>query len=727
MSFIYLKDRVGTKDRKLKIAQSDLEREHAYWTGALDVRGRWHSGHRTKLHQSSLALGTLLDEFGFKREDLECASEAYAWDLVLEVGIPEDATSMLRSFPWEYVFASWVENPDRYPRAVVRRLRSARWAGGHVPPAPRGRGTLLFVEANPDQVRENYDYELEREYAHDCGLKVVVLSNPTLSQLAAKVKEIQPKVVHVAGCDPHEAVAEGLYPEDDPGPGGVVLARRSGGRGHEFVDAARFARAICAGKRKPQLVVCNLFHSGGETTAAMVAAGADAAVGFQDRPDLDIAEQFIAELYRHHGPMGESLLGSFMSARARTKNLGANHVGGGVVLWTRSDHVERFDPHEFRKQCDDRLRSRPAPNNNAQAPDVIVEAPSEVNYAMLHNQTQLLPRFVVRKYAHENDRIHAEVALQVGTNRFAWASNHDLTARVTDLAPLIQVPLTWTLESLPSERVRSILSIFVERGEEEVLRCSYPVQIAPVDSWVDDDLNRQWLPSFVLPRDPAVRKIIDEAQRHLQALADDHAQGFSGYQAEEPDTDDPYRLIDAQAQAIWTVIAQDAAVRYINPPPSYAMMAQRIRSPSALMSGGRGTCIDLALLLAACFEYVEIYPVVVLLEGHAFVGYWRSEEGYWAFLERCSLQPDPFSSSEQVSRWPWVFGKGSYRSLVREVHRTRQLVPLEATGLTWRGGFWEAVDLGGQNLRSVDDFHSFVDITTARDNSVTPLPFAEVQ
>jgi hypothetical protein len=721
---IQIKGPSQTTPWTLEVPHEDLEREHEYWTRALAVRARWHNGQQTRAHQSSLALGTLLEEFGFDKAPVEGISEAYASDLALEIGIPDNAVPLLRSFPWEYVFAAWVQTPDRSPRAVVRRLLSKPGSNAQVPPLRKGKGVLLFVEATPDEVGETFDVELERTYAHDCGLDVVVLSNPTLAQLAAKAKALQPNVVHLAGCDPHEAHMEGLYEsEDDPGAGGIVLAHR---KGHEFVDAQRLAQAVCAGRRKPQLVVCNLFYSGADTTASLVAAGADAAIGFQDYIDLDIGEQVIAELYRHYGPMGESLLTSFMSARTRTKHLGASHVGGGVVLWTRSSHVEAFDPHEFRKRSDSGPQLAHATLEVEKAPDVSVEPPTDVNYAMLHNQTPLLPRFMVRKYDHADDTIHADVALQIGTNRFAWASNHDLTARVTDLASIIQVPLTWTLENLPSERVRSILSVSVERNGKEILRRSYPVQIAPVDSWVDDDLNRQWLPSFVLPRDPAVRRIISEAQRHLQVLADDQSQGFSGYQAIDADSDDPYRLVDAQAQAIWAAIAQDAAIRYINPPPSYAAMAQRLRSPTSLMSGGRGTCIDLALLLAACLEYVEIYPVVVLLEGHAFVGYWRSEDGYWEFLERCALQPDPFSRSEETGRWPWIFGKSFYRSLVREVHRTRQLVPLEATGLTWRGSFWEAVDLGGQNLRSIDDFHSMVDITMARDNLVTPLPFAEV-
>ena len=53
-------------------------------------------------------------------------------------------------------------------------------------------------------------------------------------------------------------------------------------------------------------------------------------------------------------------------------------------------------------------------------------------------------------------------------------------------------------------------------------------------------------------------------------------------------------------------------------------MSQRIRTPSEIVAGGFGTCIDLALLFASCLEAVEIYPVVFLLNDHAFPGYWRT-------------------------------------------------------------------------------------------------------
>jgi hypothetical protein len=32
-------------------------------------------------------------------------------------------------------------------------------------------------------------------------------------------------------------------------------------------------------------------------------------------------------------------------------------------------------------------------------------------------------------------------------------------------------------------------------------------------------------------------------------------------------------------------------------------------------------------------EYIDIYPVVVLLSGHALVGYWRSEDAHDEFVK----------------------------------------------------------------------------------------------
>jgi hypothetical protein len=108
----------------------------------------------------------------------------------------------------------------------------------------------------------------------------------------------------------------------------------------------------------------------------------------------------------------------------------------------------------------------------------------------------------------------------------------------------------------------------------------------------------------------------------MTALRDDPTAGFDGYQLA---TRKNVASVDAQVQALWYSIVYRVPASYINPPPTYAVASQRIRTPSEIVGGGFGTCIDLALMLASCLEAIEIYPVIFVLTDHAFPGYWRSE------------------------------------------------------------------------------------------------------
>ena len=97
--------------------------------------------------------------------------------------------------------------------------------------------------------------------------------------------------------------------------------------------------------------------------------------------------------------------------------------------------------------------------------------------------------------------------------------------------------------------------------------------LIPVDEWLDDTENNPWLPSFVLPRDPAILKIINSSRRYLIGIMDDPAAGFDGYQEEAAG-------VDKQVQAIWTALVNEYRIQYINPPPAYSRQTQRLRTPS---------------------------------------------------------------------------------------------------------------------------------------------------
>ena len=254
--------------------------------------------------------------------------------------------------------------------------------------------------------------------------------------------------------------------------------------------------------------------------------------------------------------------------------------------------------------------------------------------------------------------------------------------------------------------------------------------LIPVDEWFDDTEKNPWLPSFVLPRDPAVLKVINSSRRYLIGIVDDPAAGFSGYQ-EEP------LGVDRQIQAIWTALVNEYRIQYINPPPAYSRLTQRLRTPSEILSSNTGTCIDLALLLASCFEYIGVYPVVVLLIDHAFVGYWRSEGAHDNFVSVKSVTkalPRVGSPAARQAGLPyvdqyrgWRLTKLNYAEVMHYV-TTNHLVMLEATYLTAAKSFADAQTEGRANLRSRSEFDSMLDIQVARTAvpAVTPLPVLNV-
>jgi hypothetical protein len=278
-----------------------------------------------------------------------------------------------------------------------------------------------------------------------------------------------------------------------------------------------------------------------------------------------------------------------------------------------------------------------------------------------------------------------------------------------------------------------VVSIKVEWNGKTRYLDTKPVKLLAVDEWVDTPELDAYLPSFIFPRDRAIAKIIDSAQRYLMALSDDYGAGFDGYQGIDPQVEDPFASTDLQVRAIWSALSYDLPLSYINPPPTFTVSSQRLRTPTDVIEGRRGTCIDLALMLAACLEYIGIDPVIFLLKDHAFPGYWRSEETRANFLGMSPTFIAPnlangtaaHEGSPVTTPKPWVFTNFTE---IAGLTRSGALVPIETVWLTQRESFWNAVDEGVSNLRSKQEFSSMIDVQYARTNErpVTPLPILGV-
>jgi hypothetical protein len=191
------------------------------------------------------------------------------------------------------------------------------------------------------------------------------------------------------------------------------------------------------------------------------------------------------------------------------------------------------------------------------------------------------------------------------------------------------------------------------------------------------------LAAWVTPRIPAVETLLRRAaERHPQRR-------LTGYQGARADA---RQTVRAQAQAIFTALKKDARQTYVNSPLSLGATAgqimQRVRLPSQTLGiPGSANCIDGTVLFASLLELAAIEPLIVVIPGHAFVGWriWRGVDEY-EFLETTMIGSDHFAAA--LAR-----GQAQYeRALAQN---------LFARDLFARGGFARLVDIAACRARNI--------------------------
>ena len=742
------------------LADVNLARAAMEWTYIVRSRSRW-SGMADSTKKQSDHAARFLHACGVDDAGLGALADAG----IVEVAIPWDGSESngwaARILPWEFLIGGATRSlRNQRPLTVGRRLVSKQHAT--VNPAPNPK--VLFVSAAPRPLDHEFDFETERDLvrarvAGNSDARWRELTSPTRTELRDAVASYRPDVLHITGFDNHLALrvlternpaaakdfalrARGMSDEGEV-LDGLVLRGDAGGL--DPVDAASLASLLTANHR-PSLVLLGNWNSAARMAPLVVAAGAHAAVGFQDTFDDDLAELFYSQLYSTWVRSGSDLVNAFRSAWESVRSAGVAVQGTGVVLWTGAP----LFPASAQQSADasDRKRDSLAKRLSDEENEVIdaklvkssevdswiavnVKPITDFNYSLIHNGQPLFEHFslTVKRPKTLSD-VEIRVSLSVGGETASFERVMDITTKTKDLKEDIHVPLTSALTRSVHESVRTSLFVDIRWGGHILFRDSFRLRLVPVDQWRDTPSDRIWLPSFIFPRDPAVTKLITTAQRYVQVLRDDPSAGFDGYQSFDPNTPSSAGEIDLQVQAIWSAMIHELDLAYINPPPGYSrdLDSQRLRSPSMVTRERNGTCIDLALFFAACCELVDIYPVVFLLTGHAFPGYWRSDSDHDAFCQALpeaieEIAPaDARSSAATLSQpRPWFLGRGTYKELVEHVRKGR-LVPLETVRLTEHCGFWEAVAAGRENLKDADEFDSMIDIVLARTSQVTPLP-----
>jgi hypothetical protein len=269
------------------------------------------------------------------------------------------------------------------------------------------------------------------------------------------------------------------------------------------------------------------------------------------------------------------------------------------------------------------------PSGPGTRPAVAIQVTSTpvLSYALAHNRVPVVSRLA---FTNHGGAVHgATVRLGVRDAEGPIGSPVELlvdldAGQTTVLSDVGLVMDPAAMLQIEEQRPGSIEIDLLVDGED-VGGTAVPVQVLAANQWLAAPvpLALEMLAAHVLPNHPSVTTLIGEAADLLEARTGSGS--VQGYQSGPERVDE---IVAALTEAM-----QRRAIRYTEPPASWADVGQKVRTPGDVLDGRVGTCLDTVVTLAAALEQAGIRPLLWVAEGvgggvgtgHAFLGYWREE------------------------------------------------------------------------------------------------------
>lgn len=236
------------------------------------------------------------------------------------------------------------------------------------------------------------------------------------------------------------------------------------------------------------------------------------------------------------------------------------------------------------------------------------------------------------------------------------------------------------------------IKIQVFKDRESIYEKSFSIDVLPIDYFGGLQSYPQLLASYVLSNNTLLYKIKADA---IDILARNKlTPSFEGYQQKSKE-----RVLQ-MVSAIYKSI-QNLELIYSAMPPSFEKHGQRIRLVDTVLETKFGNCIDISLLFAACLEAIDLNPIIVMTEGHAFVGVWLDDQRFDGMINF-----DQAAISKRIA------------SGIKEI------ALVESTNLC-KGNqisFKDAMNSAETQLMDSSRFLLSLDIKNARSAGISPLP-----
>ena len=213
-----------------------------------------------------------------------------------------------------------------------------------------------------------------------------------------------------------------------------------------------------------------------------------------------------------------------------------------------------------------------------------------------------------------------------------------------------QFPVLYELigAAVPRRQINFTVSCSLAGGL--LAETTMPVTWMGRTEWLDKEDTWHFIPAFVDPNSDRVLDVIGHADDILKKIESPTSR-FDAYQS-----GDSQHVIN-QVKAIFNCLRDKPyELRYIAPPPipvfagEVFASGQRIRPLEEIIDRCRGTCHDLAILFGSCLEQIQIYPLIILITGHTFFGFWKDSGAHDKFWNPVGKKL-PRPSSDLGRQW----------------------------------------------------------------------------
>lgn len=215
--------------------------------------------------------------------------------------------------------------------------------------------------------------------------------------------------------------------------------------------------------------------------------------------------------------------------------------------------------------------------------------------------------------------------------------------RIRNVTELTRATLNVKLEDLDGDPNGNSRAIWTEIHKTYpvwlLARTTAPLAVVDPATGKLRDMTR-YFGAFVTPNAPPLMSF-------LRTAADAHPnKRLVGYQG------DKTIGVRDQVKALYDALKNTGQITYVNSliafTPEEGLSTQRVRLPRESLQDKQANCIDGTVLFASLLEGVSLNPAIIVVPGHAFVGWetWR-DSGEWEYLETTMIGTHDFEAARK--------------------------------------------------------------------------------